>query len=62
MINRWCRPLRGLNHRLQMLQASGLLRRGGRSWMCLLTDEELGRPVTEWGKLPDPFPEWDVQE
>jgi hypothetical protein len=30
--------------------------------MCLLTDEELGRPVTEWGKLPDPFPEWDVQE
>jgi G3E family GTPase len=28
---------------------------------CLLTDEELARPVEEWGKLPDPFPEWDVE-
>jgi G3E family GTPase len=28
---------------------------------CLLTDEELARPVAEWGKFPDPFPEWDVE-
>lgn len=29
---------------------------------CLLTDEEYGRPVPEWGALPDPFPEWDLGE
>ncbi len=28
---------------------------------CLLTDEEYARPVQEWGKFPDPFPEWDVE-
>ncbi len=28
---------------------------------CLLTEEELARPVTEWAKFPDPFPEWDVE-
>jgi G3E family GTPase len=29
---------------------------------CLLTDEEYARPVKEWAGLPDPFPEWDVNE
>lgn len=28
---------------------------------CLLNDHELARPVAEWGKFPDPFPEWDVE-
>jgi G3E family GTPase len=28
---------------------------------CLLTDEEFARPVADWGKFPDPFPEWDVE-
>jgi G3E family GTPase len=28
---------------------------------CLLTDEEYAKPVQEWGKFPDPFPEWDVE-
>ena len=28
---------------------------------CLLNDEEYGRPVKEWGKLADPFPQWDVE-
>ena len=28
---------------------------------CLLADEEYARPVQEWGKFPDPFPEWDVE-
>jgi hypothetical protein len=27
---------------------------------CLLTPEEVARPVAEWMQLPDPFPEWDV--
>jgi G3E family GTPase len=28
---------------------------------CLLTEGELARPVADWGKFPDPFPEWDVE-
>jgi hypothetical protein len=29
---------------------------------CLLTDAEFAKPPKEWGTLPDPFPEWDVEE
>jgi G3E family GTPase len=29
---------------------------------CLLTDEEYGRPLPKWAGLPDPFPEWDLEE
>ena len=29
---------------------------------CLLTDEEYARPVGEWAKFTDPFPEWDLEE
>jgi G3E family GTPase len=29
---------------------------------CLLTDEEMARPLKEWSALPDPFPEWDLEE
>jgi G3E family GTPase len=29
---------------------------------CLLTDEEYGRPVEEWAMLPDPFPQWDLED
>ena len=29
---------------------------------CLLNAEEYARPVSEWTKLPDPFPEWDLAE
>jgi G3E family GTPase len=29
---------------------------------CLLSDEELARPVKEWGMLADPFPAWDLEE
>jgi G3E family GTPase len=28
---------------------------------CRLTDEEYAWPVEEWGRFPDPFPEWDVE-
>ncbi len=29
---------------------------------CLLTDEEVARPLEAWATLPDPFPAWDVDE
>jgi G3E family GTPase len=29
---------------------------------CLLTPEEMARPVAEWANFPDPFPEWDMGE
>lgn len=28
---------------------------------CLLTEEEYKRPTKEWTRLPDPFPEWDLE-
>jgi G3E family GTPase len=39
--------LTGLNHQINA---------------CLLTDGEYARPVPEWAALPDPFPEWDLEE
>jgi G3E family GTPase len=29
---------------------------------CLLTDEEVARPIQEWAALPDPFPAWDLED
>jgi G3E family GTPase len=29
--------------------------------VCLLTDEEMARPLQQWAALPDPFPVWDLE-
>jgi len=29
---------------------------------CLLTDEEMARPLNEWAALPDPFPAWNLED
>jgi len=60
----WHEPYGDRRQELVLIGDPIWLAKSGRAQLdaCLLTDEEYAKPVQEWGKLPDPFPEWDVEE
>jgi len=60
----WREPYGDRRQELVLIGDPTWLAKAGRVQLdaCLLTDEEYARPVAEWGKFPDPFPEWDLQE
>jgi G3E family GTPase len=59
----WQEPYGDRRQELVLIGDPALLAKTARAQLnaCLLTDEEFAQPVAEWGKLPDPFPEWDVE-
>jgi hypothetical protein len=59
----WQEPYGDRRQELVLIGDPIWLARAGRAQLdaCLLTDEEYARPVQDWGKFPDPFPEWDVE-
>jgi G3E family GTPase len=59
----WREPYGDRRQELVLIGDPALLAKAIRARLdtCLLTDEEFARPVAEWGKFPDPFPEWDVE-
>jgi len=59
----WREPYGDRRQELVLIGDPALLAGAARTGLdaCLLTDEELARPVAEWGKFPDPFPAWDVE-
>jgi len=60
----WHEPYGDRRQELVLIGDPVWLAKSGRAQLdaCLLTDEEYARPVSEWGRFPDPFPEWDVEE
>ena len=63
MQENWREPYGDRRQELMLIGDPALLAKTTRAELdaCLLTDEEFARPVVEWGKLVDPFPEWDVE-
>jgi G3E family GTPase len=63
MQENWEEPYGDRRQELVLIGDPILLAKAARAELdgCLLTEEELARPVAEWGTMVDPFPEWDVE-